>query len=383
MEFEVAQIIQEFSTVGGVERVAWDLALALGRLGQPNSVVCSTYANDTPSSVKIRPLVRWLSRVPKRGAMKYVGRMIVVPIFAIASKFAELAKDNSIIISHGDSLVGDIVVIHAVNAESLREKRRAGQVAWLFNPLHAWVAVRDRIMIGGLRFKRYVAVSERVKQELIAHYNVPEARIKVIPNGVDLSRFNPNMGNRETMRAEFGIPADARLLLFVGHEYNRKGLAFVISAMEKMTDSNLWLLVVGSENGDSYRDMAVRTAARIVFAGERRDMEMIYPIADAFVLPTAYETFSLVCMEAMASGVPIFATRVGGIENYLADGVNGYAIERNAEDIAAKLTMAFSAPEGLAPLKKGAIATSLRYNWDEVGKQYISLAEEIASEKWH
>ena len=59
-------------------------------------------------------------------------------------------------------------------------------------------------------------------------------------------------------------------------------------------------------------------------------MTAFYSAADAFLLPSAYETFSLVCMEAMACGVPVFATLVGGIEDYLQDGVNGMAVPRDA-----------------------------------------------------
>jgi UDP-glucose:(heptosyl)LPS alpha-1,3-glucosyltransferase len=73
------------------------------------------------------------------------------------------------------------------------------------------------------------------------------------------------------------------------------------------------------------------------FAGVRRDVERVYAACDAFVLPTAYETFSLVTYEAAAAGVPIVATRVSGIEDLLRDGENGVEITRDAASIAAAL----------------------------------------------
>ena len=381
-DFEIVQIIQEFTTVGGAERVAWDLAIAFGHMGQPSSVVASKSAEKLPGDIKVRPIASWLARIPKRGLFRYLGRLLVVPAFTVASSFVRLPDRRNVVISHGDTLTGDIMVVHSVNAENLKEKRRSGQWRWLLNPMHALVALRDRFMIGGLRYRRYVAVSSRVRQELMEHYNVPSDRIAVIPNGIDLKRFSPRPDLGREVRAEFGIPDDARLVLFVSHEFGRKGLAHVIEALEDCNDPDFWLLVVGSDNPEPYRRMARRTGRRMVFAGERRDMERLYPAADVFVLPSAYETFSLVSMEAMACGVPVLATRVGGIESYLKDGVNGYIITRDGKDIADKLGRVFYKPDALQALKEGAIETSRHYGWPEISRQYVSLAEEVLCEKY-
>ena len=75
----------------------------------------------------------------------------------------------------------------------------------------------------------------------------------------------------------------------------------------------------------------------MIFAGARSDLPEIYPAADAFVLPTLYETFALVCLEAMASGLPVLASPVGGIEDYLVDGENGFHIQRDSSEIATEV----------------------------------------------
>ena len=382
MTFEIVQIIQEFNTAGGAERVAWDLSIAFSHVGQVNSVVASHVPQHPPQHVRMRPIAPWLSHLPKRGLFRHVGRLMVVPAFTIAASFVTLPKRDNVLISHGDTLYGDILVVHAVNAENLKEKRRAGQWGWILNPLHAWVAIRDRLMIGGLRYRRYVAVSDRVKHELMVNYSVPAERIEIIPNGIDLAKFQDTPDVRKAVRGEFKIPDGARLLLFVGHEFSRKGLAYVIEAMRALDDPSVWLLVVGSDNRKPYISMAGSLANRIVFAGERRDMERIYPAADVFVLPTAYETFSLVCMEAMACGIPVLATRVGGIEEYLKDGVNGYGISRNGHDIAKKLTRVLSSKEQLETLRAGAIATARSYSWVEISRRYLTLAEDVLKEKY-
>lgn len=380
MAAEIIQVIQEFSTVGGAENVAWELAQAFGRMGIQNSVLAARAAEQTAATV--HPTATFASVIPTRGIFRHLGRLLVVPAFTLAVTGAIRKFPSSVIISHGDSFAGDILVVHAVNAENVAEKRRAGQVMWRFNPIHLWVAMRDRIMIGGLRYRRYVAVSPRVAGELKHHYSVPDERIRVISNGIDTRRFVPNAHLRTEARERFGIPAEASLLMFVGHEFDRKGLQYAIEAMgAAQVRNDLWLLVIGSDDESRYRKLAKKLGVNVVFAGEQRRLETIYPAADVFVLPTSYETFSLVCMEAMACGVPVLATRVGGIEDYLVDGVNGFAIERDALTIVPPLEMILSNVEILEKMREGARKTALNYNWDEIASQYIDLVAVVSREK--
>lgn len=376
MTLEIIQVVQELSTAGGVETVCWELAAAFGRAGIANSVVTSTVGRPALNDSTIRRIAPWLARIPTRGVLRHIGRAVVVPLFTLAATRALRRHPDAVVISHGDSLSGDVLVVHAVNAESLDEKRRAGIWRWRLNPLHLWVSLRDRLMIGGLRYRVFVAVSARVAAELQKHYGVPADRIRVIPNGIDLSRFKPDPVLGRAIRRAFAIPEGAKLLLFAGHEFSRKGLAHVIDAVEQL-DDDVWLLVAGSDNPAPYRRLAKRAAGRIIFAGPRSDMPALYAAADAFVLPTAYETFSLVCMEALACGVPAFATPVGGIEDYLKDGHNGYLIAPDLDDIAAKLRLVLRDPELLDRLRAGARATAAEYGWDRAAARYLELAREV------
>jgi glycosyltransferase involved in cell wall biosynthesis len=377
MDFEIVQVVQELSTAGGVETVAAELARVFTRSGLPNVVLASSVSKAFEQDVKVERVAPWLSRIATRGVFRHLGRLLVVPIFTLAATRAIRKRyPNAVVVSHGDSLTGDVLVVHAVNAQSLVEKRNAGKWRWLLNPMHLWVSLRDRWMISGLRYHTFVAVSSRVSTELQQIYSVPSSRIKVIYNGIDLQRFSRSAESRTMIRRQFNIPLDAKLLLFVGHEFERKGLAHVIGALDKMGDDT-WLLVVGSDNPAPYRKLTTKAGKRVIFAGARSDLPQIYSAADAFVLPTAYETFSLVCMEAMACSLPVFATAAGGIEEYLKDGVNGFQISMNADDIASKLATAFADPALMQRLREGAVATAKTYGWDRVGVQYIELLKQI------
>lgn len=381
MPFEIIQVVQELSSVGGVETVAYELARAFGRAGVSHKVLASAVGADPGLERSIELVAPWLARIRTRGRLRHIGRLIVVPLFTIAATLALRRHRHAVVLSHGDSLSGDILVVHAINAASLAEKRRQGNWTWMLNPMHVWVGVRDQWMIGRLRYRRFVAVSRRVSEELQRHYGVPESRISVIPNGIDLTRFRPDPASREAIRREFGVPQDAKLLLFAGHEFGRKGLAHAVGALAKLR-SDTWLLVVGSDNPSPYRRLAGAAAGRLVFAGERKDMPAVYAAADAFVLPTSYETFSLVCMEAMASGVPVFATPVGGIEDYLQDGVNGYAIPPEPGGIAATIGPVLCDEALLRALGEGAQATARNFAWEEVADRYFGLLEAVWTEKY-
>lgn len=380
MTIEIVQIVQEMSSGGGVETVASELARAFSRAGIGNTVLASAVDASVAAGTSIERVGPWLSRIPTRGWLRYLGRALVVPVFTLMATRAVFRHRNAVIISHGDSLIGDVLVVHAVNAQSLAEKRGTRQWSWLLNPMHLWVSLRDRWMIGGLRYRMFVAVSPRVSFELQALYSVPPSRIRVIPNGIDLDRFKLDFVAGRAIREEFEIPAHAKLLLFAGHEFRRKGLEHAIGALGQL-GTDVWMLVVGSDNAAPYRKLAGPASDRLIFAGARSDMPALYAAADAFVLPTAYETFSLVCMEAMACSVPVFATPVGGIEDYLVDGVNGYQIAPDAKDIAGKIARAFSDPDLMNHLRHGARATALDYGWDHIGLKYIALLEEVHAAK--
>lgn len=376
MTLEIVQVVQEISHAGGVETVADELARVFTRHGLSNVVLASAVDENVDKTIRIQRVASWLSYIPTRGPFRYIGRAIVVPLFTLAVTRALADHPGAVVISHGDSLKGDVLIVHAVNAQSLAEKRAAGNWRWMLNPMHLWVSLRDRFMIGGLRYQTFVAVSSRVTTELQDIYQVPSSRIRVISNGIDLERFRANAESRQAIRREFDIPDDAKLLLFVGHEFDRKGLAHAVGALDRLGD-DVWLLVVGSDNTAPYKRMAQRAQSRLLFAGARSDMPALYSAADAFVLPTAYETFSLVCMEAMGCSVPVFATPVGGIEEYLRDGVNGFQIRADAADIAGKLTAAFADPELMSRMRQGARTTAQSYGWEHIGLQYIELMTQI------
>jgi UDP-glucose:(heptosyl)LPS alpha-1,3-glucosyltransferase len=108
-------------------------------------------------------------------------------------------------------------------------------------------------------------------------------------------------------------------------------------------------------------------------------MAPIYARADVFVLPSSYETFSLVTFEAAAAGLPLLVTRVSGVEEILEDDVTGWGITQDGHDIANRLRLLSN---DRVRLRLGAAArtAAARYSWDRMVEQYIALYRELANE---
>ncbi len=384
-ELYILQVTREIGFGGGSESVAYELHRAWLSLGIDARAITSL-ATEPEAREGLTFAMPWLAFFDPRSRWRYLATLIAVPLFTLAATWRVLRSSGPrVVVSHGDSLVGDVCVVHAVNRASLAAKWRAGYFRWCLNPSNLWVTWRDWWMLRGGRYRRIVAISDSVRRQLKTYYQVPDERIAIIPNGINLSRYQPaNVAFRASVRREFGIAEDAPLVLFVGNQYHLKGLEVAIRSLGRM-ETNATLLVVGGDTATPFKHLAdeLGLRERVIFAGARIDLPHIYPAADALVLPTLYETFALVCIEAMASGLPVLACPVGGIEDYLIDGENGFHITRNPSDIAAKLDLLLNDPQLSARIRERGLSTAGEYAWERIAAQYLNLFEEVVAEREH
>jgi UDP-glucose:(heptosyl)LPS alpha-1,3-glucosyltransferase len=178
---------------------------------------------------------------------------------------------------------------------------------------------------------RLVAIARRGREEIEALYGVDRARVSVVYNGVDLERFHPEpaAAHRAAARAEADVGGRTLALLFVGSGWERKGLATAIEALPRLGDARL--LVVGRGDESRYRRLAASAGVsdRIRWLGLRRDLERWYGACDMLVLPTRYEPFGNVHLEALASGRPVVTTSAAGGAELIETGKNGAVIPPN------------------------------------------------------
>jgi UDP-glucose:(heptosyl)LPS alpha-1,3-glucosyltransferase len=189
------------------------------------------------------------------------------------------------------------------------------------------------------RTPRIVAIARRGQREIETLFGLGAPRVSVIYNGVDLDRFHPERAAtfRSPARAEAGLSADERVLLFAGSGFERKGLATAIEALPQLGPARLVVVGRGDESRYRRQAAALDVSDRIRWLGPRRDLERWYGAADVLVLPTRYEPFGNVHLEALASGLPVVTTSVAGGAEVIEEGKNGSVI---APDDAVALAIA-------------------------------------------
>jgi D-inositol-3-phosphate glycosyltransferase len=183
-----------------------------------------------------------------------------------------------------------------------------------------------------------LAGTEREKCHLVELYGTLPQRIRVVPCGVDLERFRPT--KPEEARARLGLDGADPVVLYVGRFDPVKGVERLLAAASGLRrDLPLRLVLVGGGGENAREDRALRALCAelaledcVTFAGRRAHNELpdYYRAADALVLPSHYESFGLVVLEALACGTPVIATRVGAVEDIIRPGVNGWVVAENS-----------------------------------------------------
>ncbi len=166
-----------------------------------------------------------------------------------------------------------------------------------------------------------VGVSEAVAARHVVGGAVPQARVKVIPNGVDPSKYRPDADVRARMRAELGV-GDEFLWLAAGRLIWKKDYPTLLAAMERLKGGLLYIAGAGPLEGE-LRALAGR---RVRFLGARGDLPPLLNAADGLALSSVIEGMPMVLLEAAASGLPCVATRAGGAEEVVAHGETGYLV---------------------------------------------------------
>jgi glycosyltransferase involved in cell wall biosynthesis len=238
---------------------------------------------------------------------------------------------------------------------------------------------QERASYTSPRLQQVIAVSEGVKRELMQYYGLPEDRFTVIPNGVDEAVFMPaaHAEAKRQLREELKLPLDVFTCLFVGGDWDRKGLADAIHAIARLPEAVL--VVVGRGDETRFGEIAAQAGARarVLFCGTSTRPQDYYAAADVFVFPTRYEAFSLATLEAAAAGLPILAPRINGTEELLEDGVNGFFVEMNPASVYEKLRLLYESPARLQPMSAAILQTSKRSNWDRIAVEQIQVLEAL------
>ncbi len=222
-----------------------------------------------------------------------------------------------------------------------------------------------------------IAVSEEVQHSIRKHRITSRNELLVIRNGVDLNSGSTIGGRPDKTKEVLGIPPNHKVVGNVAHIRPEKGHDYLVRAVKIVLDrcSDVTFVIVGRDdmNGEIRRleELAARLGIRnrVIFTGFRKDVLNIIPIFDLFVLSSLYEGLPLALLEAMSMGKPAVAPEVGGIQEVVEDGLNGFLVPpRNPEALAERI---------IQILQDDVLHSKMSQNAYEVVRERFSIQEMV------
>lgn len=239
------------------------------------------------------------------------------------------------------------------------------------------------------RADAFVAVSSETEREMLA-CGVASSKVRRIPNGVDTRRFCPVSAARKAeLRAAFSIPAAARVVTYTGRLVRYKGLPGLLRAWRELDREvpGALLLLVGAGGNDmdncerELREFCAEHGLQgsVRFVGDVTGVEQYLQASDVFVFPTENEAFGISLIEAMACGLPVISTGVGGTRDIVQHEANGLEFKPGAvAELQAVLLRLLKEPAVAERLGRAALESArTRYSRESVAQSYADLFREL------
>jgi glycosyltransferase involved in cell wall biosynthesis len=365
----IAHVLSSFG-VGGQERVALDLASWQRRQGQSVLAVSVADGPEGPLADAFRERGVEVFNIPKGNGVD-----VQLP-FRLAKLFTQHEVD--VVHTHNPhALVYGAPAAGLARAASIHSKHG-------MNPDTArrlWLRRGVSTLVDA-----YVAVTPALARAALDSRESSAERLHVVPNGVDLSRFKPDPAAREAVRAELGIPASAWIVGTVGRLAPEKNQGLLLRAMMPLLDERRQLVIVGDgPERDALRALAAESwrSEYCHFVGARGDVERYLAAFDVFALSSVTEGLPLVLLEAMATGVPVVSTAVGGIGDLIEQGETGLLVP-SGDEPELRRQLLFLANFPTAALRIGAAgrkAALAKYSLEQMAERYQALYEEASQSR--
>lgn len=256
---------------------------------------------------------------------------------------------------------------------SFREKL-ANRFMWHLSTLEAEAARNANIA---------VTVSHYSLKRIIELYGVDEAKIRVVPNGVDPEKFKPSIPT-EDFKQKHGL-SNKQVVLFVGRLIPRKGLTYLIEAAKNVVKENAETIFVIVGNGPLKNQLVAQVnllnlSRNFMFLGDikDRDLPSVYGCADVFVLPSIQEGQGIALLEAEASAKPVVAFNVTGIKEAVADGNSGFLVEKGNSRMLSKAILDLLSNQPLRE-RMGAFGREFvlrNFTWDICAEKMLKVYNE-------
>jgi len=358
--WSIVHVLSSFG-VGGQERVALDLAILQKRRGHQVSVISLAPPPDGAMADEFREHGITVDRVEKRGEGI---DPTLVPRLAKAMRRlrAEVVHTHNplpLIYGAPAARLAGAAAIHTKHG-----RNPAGRANRLLRRVAAQLA------------HAFVAVSETTAEQAREQHDAPRSRMHTIANGIRLDRYHPDIEARAAARVELGL-GDAWVVGHVGRLDSYKNQTMLVRAMARLLSSRVRLVIVGDGPARAEVEAAVAALPEprwVVMTGRRMDVPRLMPAFDVFAMSSQTEGLPLVVPEAMAAGLPIVTTAVGGIPTVVEEGETGLLVPVDETALHRALAALVADPERARAMGARAREVALeRYSADRMVDAYLEL----------
>jgi UDP-glucose:(heptosyl)LPS alpha-1,3-glucosyltransferase len=368
----IALVTRRFDPAGGgTERDLTITARILAHAGHRVTI----YATEVRATAD-----QWTVR---QVASPHLGRALGLLWFARAAAAAARREGADLVLSFARIVDADILRsgggVHSSYVRAARQwQSRSARIAMRVSPYHRVQMLIERRGFASLRFKRAIAVSDLVRDDLARTFVLASAQAVTLYNGVDLDRFSPEpeVAARDEIRREFGVPDSRPAVIFIGNGFARKGLRFLLETWPAIGVAARLIVVGTDQAAASYERLVQRLGLedRVKFLGRRTDVERLLRGADALALPSLFEPFGNVAMEAMASGLPVLTTALCGVAEIMPAALRAYIVNdpANRAELAARMNALVEAAPGL---RAAARAAAEQFTWERHARELLAILE--------
>ena len=364
--------------VGGAETYAYELAEGLGRRGYDVDVYTQWVDRpdetaDTHENVSVYRICKARKKLVTFETLRFsltARRMVefneynivhgtLMPASTIAVTPLNGVEAPVVLTSHGTSLDELSAVTPEIPTDYL--------LKYAFHPMNVGMDY-----LAGRSADDIIAISDHARDRLVGEYGFDEDQVHLIPHGVDTDRFHPHD------EVHPAVDPDKLSLLYVGRLAPRKGVALALRAFAAAEHSGMELLVGGTGRHEERlrrlaSDLGVADQVRFLGYVPGDELPLLYSSADVFVLPSQYEGFGLVLLEAVACGTPVIAANVGGVPTAV-DGDYGIVVDRTVDAFADAIKTVDD--DGVRErMRRAAVDARDRIDWDEIIGQIVDVYE--------
>lgn len=371
-KLNIAVLMREYDfSGGGSQKYGVELTNRLSLIHQVD--VYTQNANSPSTNINFYKIPRWLKKP------RFINQLLFSWLTKRAIKNS--GKKYDIVHSHDTVTHADVYTLHVDCVKTKWSKKStAGKLLYAISLTisprmlaYLWLEHKKLSVAPN---KRFIVVSGYLERNLLASYPKIKSLISHAQPGVDMSETNmdatPHL--RQTFREQHNIDPTAYVLLFIAHDFKRKGIDTVIQALEKLENKDIYLVVAGRDNPNKIKFRSKLVNKNTLFLGSVSDTNQIYPVADTLIHPTLNDTYGMVVLEGMLHKLSIIVSKQTycGASEYL-DEQEAVILDnpRDADDLSKQINLIYQNPKKRSHMALNGFHKAKTLSWDNTLKMTL------------